>query len=169
MTRQNMAFASREFVNDLMIRKGKNRASEGARMAEAVRWIFDEVVAAVPQWSGHLASNFTISVNGEAAPNTNKLLVENWKGMIRGIPRDPVSSGDHLAVDKAERRNNWALNDHVYKVKDSIMFSFFYDGGYGLPDDVRAVNFQGDILQRMSQLIKGSYKGGGQYWQGGSL
>ena len=169
MARQNLAFAGGDFKRHLGIAILRNKKRIAEEIKDAVNWVFDEVTAAAPQWSGHMVSNFSVSIAGQDPDGgATELYVENWRGMMGGKPRPPAKSGDHLAIDIATRRNSWALHSHEYDPKDTILFSFGLSG-YGPPDDPRAANYQGDVFQRMSMFIKVDYKGQGQYWNGGDL
>lgn len=136
--------------------KQKTRMFSDEELGKIVRGIgiraYRDVARETPQWSGHMAANVTITVDGKAAPGTMEMLREFSKD------DDPKRKGDEEARGISDHRNSW-INSHPFTKRSKISIgysaeplkSYYAQVEAGLStskEGLRSVNRPGQALAR---------------------
>ncbi len=135
----------------------KNISDEviGNVLLDAATSVYKEAVKETPQWSGYMASNLTISVDGEDKPGSSALKAE-----YKGSKQKPIyKKGSSTAVEIANSRNMW-VNTHEGANMNSVIELYYanpqpyYAAVENYPQDfLREVNLPGKTIYRASKML----------------
>lgn len=156
-----------DYLNRFLATKREKLNPErlAARFRGVVIETYMSAVKEVPQFSGHMASNLRISVNGSAVTPSNEMFNPGpWQGFRA------YQKGSSEAIAIANSHNSWinsrqaALSD-VYELKyaDGAESEYFdsIESGSG---KLRDVNRPSMAILRAGARIKSQYSGAGAPW-----
>jgi hypothetical protein len=81
---------------------------------------YQHAVERVPQYSGHMASNLRISINGAPVEYTEDMFNENFREAYGGLS---YQAGDKAAIDKANEKNQH-VNSHYPSMYDTYTIKY---------------------------------------------
>jgi hypothetical protein len=145
------------FIKDRLERYGDERIGKAlkANIISAYNFALEET----PQWSGHMAVNLTIEVDGQSKPGED-ITTGDWR-----IPLDEGTvsyKGNGEFTDLGRERNSW-VDSYPFTIETQASLSYVneptesYYAKVEAGENLRDVNQPGHVLARAEAYVRSTW------------